>query len=978
MNAGCKMGPSRGSSSQLRGSATVTSRVARFSNHSGVNVLLLTLVVGLVAGCGGGGHTDTTPPPTAPSNLAYPQPTISATLGQAIATDTPTVSGAVTSYSISPALPAGLSLSTSTGAISGTPTAASAQASYTVTAQNSGGSTTASLQITVSVAAPSNLVYPTGDIVATVGLAIAPDTPTFTGTVSSFSISPALPASLSLNTSTGTISGTPIVASANTLYTVTAQNAAGSTTTTLYIWVQAGLGIFYAQNPITAIVGQAITPDIPGVNQAVGSYSISPALPAGLSFNPSTGMISGTPTAVSAQTSYLVEATVPGGFLVANITITVLPAQNSLLELGHGTAIGAVQFSNGTLLSMDISGHWVLWNYSSGTILASGDSTPPNVPPSPPGSSPGLLPNPIEMAGQTFAIAVPNGVEAHAVSDGHLLAIIPYPSDYYGNVWWQLASDGSYISIGSNLGLIAFTPSGQTLFSRTGDYSKAQAFAAPGHVLVALGPAGANVIETVSTADGSSSVGPAFSGTFNSWFLDGSKFITNLQDTIWVYSSASVQQAFFTLPTVENLTGEGNWMWTYQPGATSGSPLNIYPIGSDTPALSASGQPIPSGTTLFISGAAPGQASVIDLSGATPVQTNYNNIPVVNLNNTFAASSPSQWVAGTSYGVLLDGASLSGTPRYFGYGEAWSIAGVPGTAVVSTAIGQTLVFNPSGPSLQQTIDFASDKLILSSDGSVLGAAENLNGPGAPMNITGDQPSQNQTLNFYSLPSGNVLSSFPYSIQGTPSNPDLVDFSLSASGTTIGRITGVLSGTPSVFTKQVTPIAGSPVIWSVTGQNVFTGTSYPILLPGVTPILLSPDGTLIAEYTGPVAANMGTNIIQNGTVVTAVPGAGIGWIDNNRLLVNQYATIYPNPVAYTGAVIYNATGQQVAPLPALPQLPTFQTVDSDSIYNQNNNAIYSLTTGQPTWTGTYPTTGVGAVAGTYVVYASGHSIVIESY
>lgn len=59
------------------------------------------------------------------------------------------VTGTVTSYTISPALPAGLSMSAATGAISGTPTTADATASYLVTASNSGGSTTASITMTV-------------------------------------------------------------------------------------------------------------------------------------------------------------------------------------------------------------------------------------------------------------------------------------------------------------------------------------------------------------------------------------------------------------------------------------------------------------------------------------------------------------------------------------------------------------------------------------------------------------------------------------------------------------------------------------------------------------------------------------------------------------------------------------------------------------------------------------------------------------
>ena len=61
----------------------------------------------------------------------------------------------MTSWSVSPSLPAGLSLDSSTGAISGTPTAITSSASYTITASNTGGSTTASITIEVNDVAPS-------------------------------------------------------------------------------------------------------------------------------------------------------------------------------------------------------------------------------------------------------------------------------------------------------------------------------------------------------------------------------------------------------------------------------------------------------------------------------------------------------------------------------------------------------------------------------------------------------------------------------------------------------------------------------------------------------------------------------------------------------------------------------------------------------------------------------------------------------
>ena len=56
---------------------------------------------------------------------------------------------------MTPALPAGLALDATTGAISGTPTAAAAAAPYTITAGNSAGSTTFDLSIEVAAAAPT-------------------------------------------------------------------------------------------------------------------------------------------------------------------------------------------------------------------------------------------------------------------------------------------------------------------------------------------------------------------------------------------------------------------------------------------------------------------------------------------------------------------------------------------------------------------------------------------------------------------------------------------------------------------------------------------------------------------------------------------------------------------------------------------------------------------------------------------------------
>ncbi len=92
-----------------------------------------------------------------PSNLTYGTNPASYTNGVAISTNSPTVTGIVDSYSVSPSLPTGLSLNTTTGAITGTPSAVTAVATYTVTATNTAGYTTCGVSITVAAFTAANL-----------------------------------------------------------------------------------------------------------------------------------------------------------------------------------------------------------------------------------------------------------------------------------------------------------------------------------------------------------------------------------------------------------------------------------------------------------------------------------------------------------------------------------------------------------------------------------------------------------------------------------------------------------------------------------------------------------------------------------------------------------------------------------------------------------------------------------------------------
>lgn len=162
-----------------------------------------------------------------------------------------------------------------------------------------------------AISAPSGLQYG-GNTVGDVGTPYGPLQPIVTGAVSGYSVSPALPAGLSLDPNTGVISGTPLTA-AKTTYTITASNEAGAATIALNLVVLVPPTALTYASPATGTVGAALTELVPTFSGDADNFAILPALPTSLRLDPTTGVVSGTPTSARVPATYTITASNLGG-----------------------------------------------------------------------------------------------------------------------------------------------------------------------------------------------------------------------------------------------------------------------------------------------------------------------------------------------------------------------------------------------------------------------------------------------------------------------------------------------------------------------------------------------------------------------------------------------------------------------------------------------------------------------------------------
>src|SRR5579863_5770995 len=289
-------------------------------------------------------------------SVSYAVPIISYTpssntyvAGTTIGALTPSNSGGVvtSSYTVAPALPLGITINATTGVISGTPTTVTAAVVYVITASNSSGVSHFSLTITINpapVALPAFSYSPASGIY-TIPTSISPLSPVSTGgPIVSFSITPALPAGLSMSTVTGVITGTVSAVSPLTSYTITGTNASGSGHATVQITVLPNPiiapNISYSPNNISAVYGTNIVPVVPVNTGSAATFSISPSLPAGMSFLSTTGQISGKSGVISPSTVYTITAVNASGSSAATVTISVAQATLQIIAINQSKYVG--------------------------------------------------------------------------------------------------------------------------------------------------------------------------------------------------------------------------------------------------------------------------------------------------------------------------------------------------------------------------------------------------------------------------------------------------------------------------------------------------------------------------------------------------------------------------------------------------------------------------------------------------------------
>jgi gliding motility-associated-like protein len=312
----------------------------------------------------------------APSALVYSPAISTANFGVSGSSTTPTINtgGATITYSLTGIVPAAVTINATTGVISYDNTLSAGSYTINATATNSVGSTTATYNITINAIAPATLVYSTASATTNFGTAGSSVTPVANngGAALTYTLNGTVPSDITINSATGVINYAATLAVGTYPLTVVATNNAGNTSSAYTITVNATVPSALAYTPAlsTTNLGSAGLSIAPAINNggATITYSLSGTVPAGITIDPASGIISFDNTLTVGTYPLTITATNIIGSTTASYTITVNPVAPSALVYTPASLTGE-RTSAGNSVSPTINSGGAVVTYSlSGTV----------------------------------------------------------------------------------------------------------------------------------------------------------------------------------------------------------------------------------------------------------------------------------------------------------------------------------------------------------------------------------------------------------------------------------------------------------------------------------------------------------------------------------------------------------------------------------------------------------------------------------
>ena len=622
-------------------------------------------------------------------------------------------------------------------------------------------------------------------------------------------------------------------------------------------------------------------------------------------------------------------------------------ASGLLLDVGHVRPIVGLTKSGERLVSTDDAGRWVLWDLEKHLLLARGTHYP-TVRPKVAGETL-LVTVPIEEIGHELPGLYRNALQVRSAVDGSLRS----PDGFTNVTPFGVATDGSYVWAATDRTIQAWSPDGMLLASADGDYAGADVFAAPDELDIALGSAGANVIEKLEIDTGDSSTF-AIQGAFYAWFTDGVRFMTHVSNTVRLYSTVgATQEAIFPVPTLQTLTGRGDYFWIGKTFYSVFDPTIPIPIANDrsftTQTFDSNGGPVAlMGVFSANDDARDDSVAIVTLTSSgpelsefsVPELTEFPRIEESASSIAYLAADADGWAWGGDSGQVFDGAALD---RPLSCGAISSIATARnGRTAVATAAGGVLLFEASGQAPQflgqVDQDHSPSTVAISSDGSLL-VVVSLPFPG----LSSVRP----LLRAFNLPEMTLAKEWP---------GGGFEVSMSSSGTRFVERMSIPNTSQTNY--QLVDLDQTPILTVRSLSSFRHGQAY-----------LSPNGSVVAipttEQTRPDAT---ADIYQDGELVGALQGAPLGFLDQTRLLAN----------ASGHASVFDTSGV-LQPGQILPVLSGVTPLPADQVYSTDPNAIYSLGSAEELWS--CPRATLGSAGGGYVMFqpaSAPHQVIAAPY